>query len=110
MQQNDKMHPDDMRNLIIFGIASILLWLSYDNFILQPKMEKMRAAQEVQQQAAIEQIQSGAETLQERDRVEVISQTSGGRVSIDNDQLEGSINLKGARLDDLILKNYHKTI
>ena len=70
----------------------------------------MRAAQEVQQQAAIEQIQSGAETLQERDRVEVISQTSGGRVSIDNDQLEGSINLKGARLDDLILKNYHKTI
>ena len=33
-----------------------------------------------------------------------------GRVTIDTPSLRGSINLTGARLDDLYLKNYHETV
>ena len=32
------------------------------------------------------------------------------RVAIDSPRLKGSINLKGARLDDLVLKDYRETI
>lgn len=35
---------------------------------------------------------------------------SGARIEIDTPTLSGSLNLKGARLDDLTLKNYHETI
>ncbi|MEM7565867.1 MAG: membrane protein insertase YidC, partial [Pseudomonadota bacterium] len=42
------------------------------------------------------------------DRETVIA--SSPRIVIDTPQLEGSINLIGARLDDLSLKNYHETV
>ncbi|MBO6919829.1 MAG: membrane protein insertase YidC [Rhizobiaceae bacterium] len=35
---------------------------------------------------------------------------SGERIEIDTPTLSGSLNLKGARLDDLVLKNYRETI
>ena len=109
MQDKDKMHPQDMRNLIIFGVLSVILWLSYDHFILKPKMEKMRAAQEVQQEAiATAQIKSGMSTETERPRHEIIKETS--RIDIKNDLVFGSINLTGGRIDDLSLTQYFKTI
>jgi YidC/Oxa1 family membrane protein insertase len=109
LQPKDKMHPEDMRNLIIFGIISVVLWLSYDHFVLKPKMEKMRAAQVVQQQVALtSQSQNGMRVELEKPREEVVTQ--GARIDIKNDLVFGSINLKGARLDDLSLSNYFKTI
>ena len=109
MQQNDKMHPDDKRNLIVFGLLSILLWLSYDHFILKPKMEKMRAAQEVAQSAALEvQSESGMSVEVERPREEIVA--DGQRIEIKTDLLFGSLNPVGGRLDDLSLANHFKTI
>lgn len=43
-----------------------------------------------------------------RDRRTVIAETP--RVRIDTPELAGSINLRGARIDDLILKNYDETV
>lgn len=43
-----------------------------------------------------------------RDRAQVIAETP--RVRIDTPLLAGSINLKGARLDDLVLKRYDETV
>ena len=54
MQQKDKMHPEDLRNLIIFGLISIFLWFAYSHFVLDPQKEQMRAAQKVQQQVVLE--------------------------------------------------------
>jgi YidC/Oxa1 family membrane protein insertase len=109
MQQKDKMHPEDMRNLIIFGILSVLLWLSYDHFVLKPKMEKMRAAQEIQRQVALTtQSQNGMALELEKPREEIVTQSA--RVDFKNDLVFGSINLTGARLDDLSLSTYFKTI
>ena len=109
MQQKDKMHPDDMRNLILFGILSLVLWLSYDHFILQPKMEKMRATQEVKEQILTKQ-QENPELIvaAERPREDVLQE--GSRIEIKSDLVYGSVNLTGARLDDLSLTTYFKTI
>ena len=109
MQQNDKMHPDDMRNLILFAALSIVLWLSYDHFILKPKMDAMRVAQEAAQKSAMEmQVENGMTPEGERPREEVISESR--RVDVKNDLLTGSLNLKGARLDDLTLTQYYETV
>lgn len=102
----NKMHPQDMRNLIIFGALSIILWLSYDSFILKPKLEKIKAAQVVAEQISQDNLQS--DDLVELPREEVIAETK--RVSLKNQDVFGSINLKGARLDDLRLQNYYKTV
>lgn len=109
MQQKDKMHPDDMRNLILFGILSLVLWLSYDHFILQPKMEKMRAAQEVKEQILTKQAKNPELVVAaERPREDVLQE--GDRIEIKSDLVYGSVNLTGARLDDLSLTTYFKTI
>ena len=109
MQSKDQMHPEDMRNLVLFALLSILLWLSYDHFILKPKMEKLRAAQTVAQEAAINmQTQSGMAPEKERDRADIIAE--GNRVPVDSGRVFGSINLTGARLDDLGLKDYFTTV
>lgn len=109
MQSKDQMHPDDKRNLFLFAVLSIILWLSYDHFILKPKMEKMRAAQEVAEKVALtNQGQSGMVEEVERPRAEIIAE--GSRVKIKSDKVFGSINLTGARLDDLELNDYFKTV
>lgn len=107
MQNNDKMHPEDMRNLLIFGALSIILWLSYDHFILKPKVEKMKAAQVVAETVSQNNIQNS--DLIELPRSKVIG-SNNNRIKIENDDLSGSINLIGGRIDDLILKNYFNTI
>ena len=107
MQKNDKMHPEDMRNLLIFGALSIMLWLSYDHFILKPKITKMKAAQVVAEANSQNNFQTS--DLIELPRATVIAQTSK-RIEIDNDLLHGSIDLVGARIDDITLKNYFKTV
>lgn len=101
MQDNNKMHPQDMRNLILFMVFSVALWMAYDHFIMLPKQEAMRAQQTAMQQA----VATGAvkeETVISRD--DAIG--ASARVKIDNAHVYGTINLKGGRLDDLHLKNY----
>jgi YidC/Oxa1 family membrane protein insertase len=101
MQNRDQMHPQDMRNLILFMVLSVALWMGYEHFIVTPKKEAMQSARvELQKQVA-----SGA--IKEEKilpREDVLTQTQ--RIKIDNPAVSGTINLKGARLDDLHLKNY----
>ena len=51
--QNDKMHPEDVRNLIIFAICSIAIWFMYDTFILAPQTKAMKEARMAQEQLAL---------------------------------------------------------
>jgi YidC/Oxa1 family membrane protein insertase len=111
MQSKDQMHPDDKRNLILFGILSILLWLSYDHFILDPEIDRMRAAQEVAQKEAVRlQGESGMLDETEAPRAEVIASAPVPRIPFENEHMTGTINPIGARIDDLTLKDYYKTV
>lgn len=109
MQNRDQMHPQDMRNLILFAVLSISMWLGYDYFIARPHSEALRAAQK----AAVEHAVANApaeilDTAIIKPRNEVVAATN--RVQVENAHIAGSINLKGARLDDLQLKDYFKEV
>lgn len=109
MQHRDQMHPQDMRNLIIFAVLSILMWLTYDHFVARPHAEAMRqAAASARAVAAANAPTSTLETAIVKPRAEMMAETA--RVKIDAKSLSGSINLKGGRLDDLQLKDYYKTV
>lgn len=112
MNNPDQMHPNDRRNLILFAVLAISMWLSYDFFIARPHAEALReAARTAQAQRAAIEASAPAEILDTaiiRPRPDVIESTP--RVRMENDHLNGSINLRGARLDDIELKDYYKTV
>lgn len=107
MTGNDKeeMHPEDMRNLMIFIVAAVLIWVTFDHFLLRPKVDALREAQQAQEQGQIAASASPAAPLRPRD--EVIAAAT--RIRLENAQIAGSIPLAGGRLDDISLRNHYKT-
>ncbi len=103
---HDGMEPDDSRNLLIFIIAAIVVWVTFDHFLLKPKMQEIRAAQQAQQAA----LRDASETIPvvQRPREEVIHDTA--RIRLENGKITGSIALQGGRIDDVILNDYFKTL
>ncbi len=105
-QNKNQMDPQDTRNLFIFCVISLILWFSYNHFVAAPQraaLEKVRQTQI----ASVPKIEAPAEE-EPKDRTEVLAETS--RLKIDNDVVFGSISLKGARIDDISLKNYYDTL
>jgi len=113
------------RNTIIAVILSGLVLLVWQYFYNIPQMEKQRAAQQEQMQAAKPANSSAPaadsaaptpnspSTAQQqpapvKDRAEVIAASQ--RVRIDTPNLIGSIALKGARIDDVALVRYRETV
>jgi YidC/Oxa1 family membrane protein insertase len=99
------MHKDDKKNMIIFFIACVGLFLLYDTFIYKPKMAEIQAAQE---QAAIDaelnRNSPAASAPQKLSREDALG--SGNRIQISSDTLTGSLSLTGGRIDDLTLTQY----
>ena len=108
----DELHPQDKRNLILFIIISLVLWLAFDQLLLKPRVDEMRIAQE--KEAAIAQKQAadmGIDVVDlhaKRPRADVIGETK--RLPFKNDKIFGSVSLKGGRLDDVSLYNHYKTL
>lgn len=128
---------ENNRNLLLTIVLSVGILSLWQIFYVNPQIEEQRLAQLEQQQAEVgtanpdallgdggdipnstvtpgtansdipqssiapEAIATGA------DRESVVS--SAGRIAIETELLEGSINLTGARFDDLSLKNYRVT-
>ena len=105
----DQMHPEDMRNLIIFAILSIAVWFMYDTFVLGPQTKALREARQAQEQIEVsEALSQDMAPIEILDRTEAVSKAT--RIKITNDELSGSIKLKGGRIDDLSLNKYFKTL
>lgn len=107
----DQMHPEDIRNLIIFGVLSLAIWFLYDTFILAPQTKAMREAR-LEQAQTQGQVDANtpflAETMEVIDRDEAVSKAT--RLYFENGEITGSIKLQGGRIDDVSLNNYFKTI
>ena len=99
--QDNRMHPDDKRNMIVFFAICVLLYLLYDIFIHQPNMERIEKAKE---QAALQtQTQISQNLIVSRDEALLQSR----RVAIESKTLKGSLSLTGGRIDDLGFNEYH---
>jgi len=122
----------DNKNFIVAIILSSLIIFGWQYFYAGPQAERQRRLQEQQQQQQTSQqvapAQPGtigvtpqpgtapqpgtmpqpglADGVQPREQV----LQSSARIPIDTASLSGSINLKGAQIDDLHLKRYHETV
>ncbi|TIY01915.1 MAG: membrane protein insertase YidC, partial [Mesorhizobium sp.] len=89
---------ENNRNFFITIALSVLILSLWQYFYVMPYSEAQREAARIQEQRIAEQ----------KKAAEGASPTK--RVRIDTPSLEGSINLTGARLDDLKLKHYTLTV
>ncbi|WP_200844188.1 membrane protein insertase YidC [Rhizobium sp. 18065] len=115
------------RNYFVAIALSVVIVLAWQFFYMNPRIEAQRQAEEVriaaeQSQAATQSpatttaagsvngaLPAGAAPVSpEASREAAIAKSA--RVAIDTQDLIGSINLTGARLDDLRLKQYHETV
>jgi YidC/Oxa1 family membrane protein insertase len=118
---------ENNRNIILAIVLSMIVLFGWQFFVAGPQMER---AQQQAQIAAEQQAQADAAlavpttatpvdgvapaavaadgTATYADRATAIAATQ--RVAIDTPDLHGSINLTGARLDDLELKQYRETV
>ena len=95
--QSGKNNPQDMRNMILFVVSALCLWLAFDHFILGPRTE----AAKVQAQLEVTAKANPAEPVITRTEA-----LAGTRLSIDAPEILGSVSTTGIRFDDVVLKNY----
>jgi YidC/Oxa1 family membrane protein insertase len=117
------------RNYFVAIALSVLIVLAWQFFYMNPRIEAQRRAQEAQiaQQQAAEAANPAATTTpaagtavngalpagaaaagSAESREAAVASTP--RIAIDTQDLQGSINLTGARFDDLKLKQYRETV
>ena len=91
----------DQKNLLLAILASLVVLLGFQLLFPTKEVPKTENTQEIN-----DSIAPTPEIIAEipKDRYEIINETS--RVNIDNDYINGSITLTGARIDDIILKKY----
>ena len=123
---------ENNRNFFITIALSVLILTLWQVFYMNPKMEQQREQARIEQQRVEAQKKEagggansgaagtpapaaggvpgapGGEAVTAASRDQAIAATK--RVKIDTPSLEGSINLTGARLDDLKLKHYTETV
>jgi YidC/Oxa1 family membrane protein insertase len=113
----------DQKNLIIAIVVSVAILLGFQFFVEKPKQDRLREQQATQQSqvsptdgapvpgaSGLPQLpnlaQQAADLALTRDKA--LAETP--RVKIEGKRLVGSINLVGARIDDVVLPEYKETI
>ena len=104
------MQQDNSRNTILFVICAVAMLLAYQFFVMGPQQKRLEA--ERRQQAAVAQANPTAAAVPGAAAFVNRPQAVGAspRAPVDNAALRGSINLRGARFDDLFLKDYRQSI
>ncbi|MEI9929719.1 MAG: membrane protein insertase YidC [Rhizomicrobium sp.] len=104
------------RNLILAMVLSLAVYLGWTYFVTGPQMKAEQAKRDhaaeqlkIAQGKAAPGAPQAAATLAHLSRGDALKR-SGARIAIQTPSLDGSLLLKGARLDDLRLKNYRDTV
>jgi YidC/Oxa1 family membrane protein insertase len=102
---------EDNRNFFVFAVIAVLLLFAWpwvmQRIFPQPPAPKVTASQTQAQTTSTAGPGTSAPGAV-RDRALVLASTP--RVRIETPELKGSINLKGARIDDLVLPRFRETI
>lgn len=108
------MHPQDKRNLLIFGACALVIWLLFEHFVMGPRAEAARQAREQAalhaptatiQSTALNQAAANQAAPKPLTRTESLK--TAERIAISSPEISGSLSLVGARIDDITLKNYY---
>src|ERR1700730_725337 len=116
---------DDNRNMMLAIGLSVAVLIGWQVFVGLPQMEKQREAQKLQQQQTQTQtaqpgspsgqavpggpqIPAGAVQPGTVSREQALA--ASPRVAVETPRIKGSIALKGARIDDVSLLDYHETV
>jgi YidC/Oxa1 family membrane protein insertase len=104
------------RNLVLALVLTALILVGWESLVAGPQRD---AVEQRQREADIALAETAeAQGLDVTDRLDVPTVDAGlsriealavapGRVPIDTPAVVGSINLRGAAIDDLTLRNYH---
>jgi YidC/Oxa1 family membrane protein insertase len=110
-----------MRNVILAIVLSVGIFVGFDFFYAGPARERAQAERvQAEQQEASRAAEAQSGTAGTADapssssaparREQVLADSAGSRILIDTGAVDGSIALEGARIDDLNLRGYHRTI
>ncbi len=102
---------NETKNMIAFAVIAGLLMMAYQVFILGPQAKL--AAARAKAQHSQTQFQTSTATPvgpAQPNLSRPVALAISPRIQIDTPTLRGSIALRGARLDDLYLKDYHETV
>lgn len=97
-----RQSPDEIYRVLTFGFFMIVALLLFDNYTMKPQRDALAARQAATQGQTVAAPQPVS-------RAEALADNAGAasRVTLENAHMKASINLVGARLDDLILKDYY---
>jgi YidC/Oxa1 family membrane protein insertase len=104
---------EETRNMITFGVIAAILFIAYQMFIVEPVARQARLAHAEAAAASTSGGAAGAAApvLAQRPTLSrPAALAMSQRVTIDTPSLAGSVDLRGARFDDLFLKNYHDEV
>jgi YidC/Oxa1 family membrane protein insertase len=107
---------NDNRNLILAMVLSLAVYLGWSYFVTGPQMK----AEQAKKAHAAEQVKTGSaaiapgtpqasSTPAHLSRGQALER-GGARIAIETPSVDGSLLLKGARFDDLRLRNYHESV
>jgi YidC/Oxa1 family membrane protein insertase len=104
------MPDQNNRNTIIFVISAVAILILYQIFVLDPQTKQRQADLQRQRAAAA----APAATVPGRTAPTQVSRSTAAaaspRVAVATPALAGSISLRGARIDDLYLRQYRETL
>ncbi len=102
------MEQENSRNTITFMIVAMAMLMAYYVLVLQPA-EKRRELNALRAKAAaVQQVALGTPTAPVLSRDDALR--ASPRVQIKTPALQGSISLRGGRIDDLFLSQYHVSL
>jgi YidC/Oxa1 family membrane protein insertase len=107
---------NENRNLVLAMVLSLAVYLGWTYFVSGPQMKAEQAKRA--HAAEVAKVQSGAAAPGAPQAAAQVAHLSladalkrgGQRIAIQTPSVDGTLLLKGARLDDLRLKNYRETV